>query len=432
MSDPNDKENSSKAVEKNPKSAPGIRAALSNLENVLPPNTLNVRTTQKSTTKSRTIKTTSTETKIRSTSASEVETKVQFSIKKENITERQNGEFNIDEVFVEGEYHYLNYVKPEENKPKTKSEDLANKVEQNLPVVRVTAPTCERKVDLKKPAKKETLRRLSNRRKQTNLEELFRNCLYETEYFEGNFRYMLLQEGNHVYRKLILKKSIDENYRMLVINWLIYTQQVLELAENTFFVAVRMFDFVLASSKMTGNKYILVAITCIWIANKMFDVRLIHIPKLFALCNGKFSKQQFISTEREILKLLKFDVNIPEPTSFLFYFLKLENLELDSKICYSALFLLEILTLLLDFSSLPPSFLAAVAFYLILVKYELDTESLLERVDKYCLDKDLFKKKSEQLALCVEHLLQEKNVSSEIVAKYSTEMRGQVARNFLH
>ncbi|EFA00989.1 G2/mitotic-specific cyclin-B3 [Tribolium castaneum] len=422
MSVPNDQENYSKAVEKNPKS--GNRAALSNLENILPQNAFNIRI-------KKTIKTTATETKIRSASASEATTQVKFAYKKENITERKNGEFNIDEVFVEGEYHYLTYLKPEENRPKTKSEDLGEKIDRTLPMVRVTAPTCERKLEVKKPAKKQTLRKFSNRRKQANLEELFRNCLYEEDYFDVNFRHMLLEEGNYVYRKQFLKKSIDENYRMLVVNWLVYAHQVLELSENTFFVAVRMFDYVVASQKTAGNKYILTAITSTWIANKMFDVRQIHISKLFALCNGKFSNQQFLSTEREILKVFKFDINISEPSSFLFYFVKLENLELDSKICYSALFLLEIFALLLDFSSLPTSFLAAVALYLVLVKYELDTKLHLEVAETYCLDKESFVRKSEQLALCVEHLLKEKNASSEIVAKYSTEMRGQVARNFV-
>ena len=108
---------------------------------------------------------------VRSKSSSAVETKMKYYLKSQKITERQHDNeivSNDDEVFVEGEEHYINYlserkdVKHFSTKPQSKVE---TEIAQPLPVVRITCASGEN-THVRKPPRKVTLvRKLSNRRK---------------------------------------------------------------------------------------------------------------------------------------------------------------------------------------------------------------------------------------------------------------------------
>jgi hypothetical protein len=52
---------------------------------------------------------------------------------------------------------------------------------------------------------------------------------------------------------------------------------VLDLSEQTFFVAIRMFDYLLISAQFKTDKYLLVGITCMWIANKNLEIYFIQV-----------------------------------------------------------------------------------------------------------------------------------------------------------
>ncbi|KAJ3661249.1 hypothetical protein Zmor_005654 [Zophobas morio] len=428
---PSTKENgpSKKVLEKYGAPSKGPRNPLQDLcDNIPQPNKAsnNIKF-RKSTSKVPSAKTSEVKT-VRSKSSSAVETRIKCSLEPQIITERQPDDDEIvsneDDVFVE-EKHHLNYL--------SESKDvnhISNDV-QPVPVIRITRPPAE-DIQVRKPARKVTLvRKLSNRCKRCTEEDFYKDCLYDADYFEENYAYMLEREKYFVFRKDLLSKVFDFNYRVTVVNWLISVQQVLRSTQPTFFIAIRMFDCMLLSTKISSNLYELVAITCLWIANKSFDVHFIQIPKLVSLCNGKYSRQQFLSAEKQVLKTLKFDTNLGEPTSFLFYYLHREKLENNLKVRYSAMFLLEVFTLLLDFSSLRPSLLACVSLYLVLVKYDLENSSFLNYVNGNLIERDIFLRKSNHLEHCVKQLLMCKAATEEVVKKYSTAGTCFAAKNFV-
>lgn len=78
-----------------------------------------------------------------------------------------------------------------------------------------------------------------------------------------------------------------------------------------------------------------------------------------------------------------------------------------------------------------PSVLAAIALYLSLLKYDINPNSLLHFIEKNCVGTDTFVRKSQQMALCVKHILNEKSFKNEIFLKYSTELKFNVAQKFL-
>ncbi|XP_068912752.1 G2/mitotic-specific cyclin-B3-like isoform X2 [Tenebrio molitor] len=343
-------------------------------------------------------------------------------------------DLEVDEVFVSGEEHYVNYLSKKvqtKNLPKKATLESAEvKIVPTVPVVRILGPQND-KEDIKKPAQKTTLtKKLTRRQRNCKTDELYRTCLYDKDYFQDNYRYMIETEGKYVFRKSYLKKYSDENFRMLVVNWLVYVQQVLDLSEQTFFVAIRMFDYLLISAQFKTDKYLLVGITCMWIANKNLEIYFIQVSKLYALCNGRFSRIQIKSMEKDILRLTNFNVNFSEPATFLYYYLTSQKLENNQIVRCSAMFVLETFALLLEFSSSAPSILAAAALYLILRKYKINSDPFMSYIGSHLIAKDVFKQYADQMALSVNMVLKCPKICNEILAKYSAQDKCCVAKDF--
>ncbi|KAJ3661239.1 hypothetical protein Zmor_006367 [Zophobas morio] len=221
---------------------------------------------------------------VRSKSSSTAETKINYYLESRNITEHQsNGDIisNEDEVFVEGENHYFKYfpeskdVDHSSTKPQPKVE---MKIAQQLPVqIKITLPSREN-TEVEKPRRKITVvRRRNSRHRSCTEEDFYKDCLYDNDYFGENYKYMLEREKSFVLRKDLLKKVSDVKYRMIVVNWLINVQRVLRLTETTLFTGIRMFDYVILSTNIAANRYSLMGVTCLWIANKNFDVHFIQV-----------------------------------------------------------------------------------------------------------------------------------------------------------
>ncbi|RZC35571.1 G2/mitotic-specific cyclin-2-like, partial [Asbolus verrucosus] len=227
-----------------------------------------------------------------------------------------------------------------------------------------------------------------------------------------------------------LQKCSNYHYRLLIVNWLIYAHKVLELSETTLFAAVRMFDHMLVATQIPDKKYQLVGITCMWIASKLYDHYLILVPKLFSLCSGKFSKYQIISTEKEILKVSSFNVNFPDPSTFLFYFLKEVGLENDPKIRFSAMFVMEMFTFVLEYTSSSPSLLAASALFIALCQNGRDYLPFLKYVHSCLTDVVIFKNYTKLMWFSIKQVLKTTVTSNEIVAKYSVQDKLNVAQLF--
>ncbi|XP_063910420.1 uncharacterized protein LOC135127758 [Zophobas morio] len=269
-------------------------------------------------------------------------------------------------------------------------------------------------------------------KKVTAEEDFYKDCLYDADYFEENFKYILEREKYFVFRKGFLHETFDVKRRMIMVNYLSDVQSQFNLSPPAFFVGIRMFDCMLATGTIPSDIYDVMGITCLWLANKHFEVDIVEVSQLIRLLNGKYSKEYIFLAEQMILKLLHFDTNIVEPTSFLFYFLCNEKLETDCKILYSAMFLLEMFTLLIDFSSLKPSELACISLYLVLRKYEYNLQcvSLLNYIDEVLLDKETFLIKSYELRYSLERLLHHR-AAEPVVKKYSSAKMYFVAKNFI-
>lgn len=94
------------------------------------------------------------------------------------------------------------------------------------------------------------------------------------------------------------------------------------------------------------------------------------------------------------------------------------------------MFLLELTTLLLDFSATAPSILAAVSLFLSLKKLDCNSDAFLEFVREHLLEVDIFEKFFVRLDRLLNEILKCKSVTGEIIAKYSIEERANVAKKF--
>jgi hypothetical protein len=64
----------------------------------------------------------------------------------------------------------------------------------------------------------------------------------------------------------------------------------------------------------------LAAMTCMYIATKMMNIKLLRICSLVEMCQGEFHAQQFLKMEKIILSALKFRLNPPISQAFILQF----------------------------------------------------------------------------------------------------------------
>jgi hypothetical protein len=136
-------------------------------ENILPQKDLKACTIRKY------LNAVSSEVRCRSSSTSKLE-EVKYYFRSENVTERlvtkdAGNDLEVDEVFVSGEEHYVNYLSKKvqtKNLPKKATLESAEvKIVPTVPVVRILGPQND-KEDIKKPAQKTTLTKKLTRRQR--------------------------------------------------------------------------------------------------------------------------------------------------------------------------------------------------------------------------------------------------------------------------
>ena len=162
--------------------------------------------------------------------------------------------------------------------------------------------------------------------------------------------------------------------RFSFINLFISFQHELILKQETFYLALNLFDRYiqkLNSQNIISDDKNRIALTCLFIASKYEEIYAPYLKEFLQIFRLKYLKNEIFETEDEILSALNFEVLTVYPISFLKKFCLYDLDDLDNKeksdmeLCYNgAQFFMEICLIEPKFCELKPSLQAAICLYL--------------------------------------------------------------------
>ncbi|XP_038631361.1 G2/mitotic-specific cyclin-B3 [Scyliorhinus canicula] len=170
---------------------------------------------------------------------------------------------------------------------------------------------------------------------EENLNDPFLNAIYANDIFS----YMKEREEKFVLKGYMQKQpDLNIEMRAILVDWMVEVQENFELNHETLYLAVKLVDHYLAMTVCMRETLQLLGSTAFLIAAK-FDERCPPcVDDFLYICDDAYQREELLSMEMNILRTLKFDINIPVAYRFLRRYAKcaranLETLTLARYIC---------------------------------------------------------------------------------------------------
>ena len=159
----------------------------------------------------------------------------------------------------------------------------------------------------------------------------------------------------------IIQNDINENMRLILLDWLVEVHIRFNLLTETLFITINLIDRFL-SIKNINRKYLqLLGITSLLLACKYEEIYPPEIKDLIHMTDNAYNRKQVFKMEYEILNALQFNISFPTSLKFLEYFKN--KLHLKDKTFYRCLYFIE--ASLIDYKSscLNPILIAATSLF---------------------------------------------------------------------
>lgn len=195
--------------------------------------------------------------------------------------------------------------------------------------------------------------------------------------------------------------EITNRMREIIIQWMCNVYCAFKLKPQTYFLSVCIFDTCINKSNIKKSKLQLYALTSIFLAGKKLEILRQDIDNYVHLSDGGYDKYDMIKCEKKIFCILQGDLNFPCPHFYLGLLLGEDFYDKFRKGDGKNRDILRIGTLLLQASTLSPSYstitttLLASGAYYILCKMENTVPNNLFKIN----EKDI--KSSEQFLLAI-------------------------------
>merc|ERR1712142_733657 len=153
-----------------------------------------------------------------------------------------------------------------------------------------------------------------------------RNIFKEPEYAEDVMDYLREEEKRFWIPPNYLhgKTTITYSMRTVLVDWLIQVQDHLGLEQETLHLAILMVDHFFHRKAVSVAKVQLIGITCLFVAAKYIERFAPEIKDLVRLTDDTYSYDQVIRMELVVLKVMRFELHMPDPTVFVNRFLDIE------------------------------------------------------------------------------------------------------------
>jgi len=190
--------------------------------------------------------------------------------------------------------------------------------------------------------------------------DIIESLLIEEDYFLNNKKYI-----NPFYLENE-KSELNPEMRTVAVDWLVLVHhKIFKFKENTLFLAIQIFDRYLSINDLNTDKTELLLITSFMLASKYNEIDYVNMQETLQLSQNKFTKEQVIEMEFEILSKLDFEVYAPTMCEYFTLFASYLNLSEPKK--NHGFYILNII--LVDFHMLEyPNFMLALAVVKLITK----------------------------------------------------------------
>ncbi|KAI2511465.1 hypothetical protein MHU86_2901 [Fragilaria crotonensis] len=161
------------------------------------------------------------------------------------------------------------------------------------------------------------------------------------------------------------REGVDESWRQRMAEWMYGVVDHCNFRRDIVSVAMAYLDLLLSKdSDLISSKrtFQLGAITCLYLAMKVFDTTFVKLSSLVRLGRGLFTEQDVLQMEMQILAKLEWKVHPPTPMCFLRHYTRLIPSTVSSSTSFMitevSRFVAEISVCLYKFIKYPPSMIA--------------------------------------------------------------------------
>ena len=273
-------------------------------------------------------------------------------------------------------------------------------------------------------------------------EKIKNNPQYLSDYIIDILDNLLLEELYYIKNKYInsdylfsLKnQELTPEIRLVSINWLIMIHhKVFKFKEKTLFLCVQIIDRFLSKKMLNLESTELLILCSLILSSKHEEMDYVNMTESLQLSNSKFSKEQIINMEYEILNELDFEIIIPNMNDYYNIYaiiLNLSHIEINK-----GLYLLNVV--LIDYYMLEyPNYILALAVIKIIIKKSVKklieiVKDLIIKNNKLYLDINLDQQKIDKICDKIK-LLYKKFIKTKyrsIQEKFSDEMYNSVSNN---
>ena len=273
-------------------------------------------------------------------------------------------------------------------------------------------------------------------------EKIKNNPQYLSDYIIDILNNLLIEELYYIKNKYInsdylfsLKnKELTPEIRLVSINWLIMIHhKVFKFKEKTLFLCVQIIDRFLSKKMLNIEKTELLILCSLILSSKHEEMDYVNMTESLQLSSNKFSKEQIINMEYEILNELNFEIIIPNMNDYYNIYaiiLNLSDIEINK-----GLYLLNVV--LVDFYMLEyPNYILALAVVKIIIKKSVKilieiVKDLIIKNNKLYLDIKLDEYKIDKICDKIKLLYKRfiKTKYRSIQEKFSDEMYNSVSNN---
>ncbi|MBA0743037.1 hypothetical protein Gogos_005758, partial [Gossypium gossypioides] len=114
-----------------------------------------------------------------------------------------------------------------------------------------------------------------------------------------------------------VQNDITVNMREMLMAWLVEVTEEYKLVSDTLHLTVLYIDRFLSSHPVSRNKLQLLGVSCMLIASKYEEITPPHIDDFCYITDNSYTKEEVVEMEKEILKLLDFEIGTPTTRNFL-------------------------------------------------------------------------------------------------------------------
>jgi hypothetical protein len=166
------------------------------------------------------------------------------------------------------------------------------------------------------------------------------------------------------FERIYNQRDINFDMRAILIDWIVEVHKNYHLLHETLFLTVSIIDRYLSIKTINRTKLQLLGTTALFIASKYEEICYPYLSEFSNITDSAYNKEEILEMEREILKVLNFDLTYP--SSFRFFEIISLNYNFSEVEFFYGCYLMEYFLLSSNNTKYYPSIIALAVVLLIL------------------------------------------------------------------